>query len=194
MVSTSSSGRSVRPWLTWGVPISVLVLLAAAAGGVAARTFYGTAPTAPPMAARPVASVPQGDGVVALTPGANEHPDHETVRWLLQFHFGSINLKRYDQWKTTVVSAKVKDMPERRWRDEYGTTTDHDIQVHWIETGPDQALRVMLSFTSWQDPSHGPPGKHVPCLRWRVTYPLVHEADGLHLDTTLPGSSLADPC
>lgn len=197
MAPNPSSGRFGHPWLTWGAPIAILVLLVAAAGGIAARSLLppvtGSAPPSNPSAAGP-AVVPRGDDVVVLSPGAADHPDHETVRWLLQFHFGSINQKRYDQWKTTVVSLKVKDMPERRWRDEYGTTQDRDIHVYWIETGPDQALRVMLSFTSLQDPKHGPPGKKVPCLRWHVTYPLVHDPDGLRLDTTLPGSSLSDPC
>lgn len=135
-----------------------------------------------------------GSGRVELSPSAADHPDHAAVRILLQTHFNSINLKRYDRWKTTVVEEKQRRQPESAWREEYRTTRDGSIRIVRIMPGPDDSFRVLLTFTSTQDPSDAPPSMQVPCLRWRVVYPVVRESGGLRFGTGLPGSSLSRPC
>jgi hypothetical protein len=183
--------------LTWGVPLAVLVLLAAVAGGAITRTLYARADRAEPTAPLPTSPKPTeqpGSSVVELLPGAQEHADHETVRVLLQTHFDAINVRRYDTWKTTVVSERRRQLPESKWRAAYGSTHDGSVKVHWIESGPDDSLRVMLTVTSVQNPTDAPPTMRVPCLRWRSVYPLVQDSGGLRLDTALPGNSLFEKC
>jgi hypothetical protein len=197
--STASARGSNHTWLKWGVPVAVLILLVASAAGVAVRIIYSgslRASAAQDTSGGPNQVVaPPGSPVVQFSPAAAQHPDYGTVRSLLQIHFDSINIKRYDQWKTTVVSAKQRELPEPKWRDEYATTSDGTIQVHWIEPGPDGSLRVLLTFTSTQDPRDAPPNLPEPCLRWRVVYPMVQESGGLLLNTSgLPGSALVDRC
>ncbi|MDR7300883.1 hypothetical protein [Haloactinomyces albus] len=135
-----------------------------------------------------------GSARVKLSPSAAEHPDHAAVRILLQTHFNSINLKRYDRWKTTVVAEKQRRLPESSWRAEYRTTRDGSIRVLRIMPGPQDSFRVLLTFTSTQAPSDAPPSMQVPCLRWRVVYPVVRDSGGLRFGVGLPDSSLPRPC
>lgn len=195
-----STGNSGNPWLKWGVPLAIVVLVAAALSGLAGRSFYedGNASAAPPDGASPSGTEPvtppAQPGSIVLTEDASEHPDHETVRWVLQTHFDAINFHRYDTWKTTVVAAKQAELPEEKWKREYASTRDSDIVVHRIESGADDSLRVLLTFTSRQDPEDSPDGLS-PCVRWRVVYPLVQESGGMRLDTgRLPGSSRYNQC
>lgn len=143
-----------------------------------------TSATEPPTA-------PEG---IQLSGDARSHPDHETVRWLLQTHFDAINFRRYDTWKTTVVTAKHLELPEGKWYSAYGSTRDSHVRVHRIESGVDDSLRVLLSFTSRQDPQDAP-DQSSECLRWQVVYSLVQDSAGLRLDTSrLPGSFRYTPC
>jgi hypothetical protein len=179
----------------WGVPVTALILLAAAVGGLGVRKLYATPPsaTAAPVP-KPQVQEPGADTVV-LSPAAAEHPDSRLVQSLLQIYFSSINNKRYDQWATTVVAEKQQELPESKWRDAYATTTDGSITVYEIETGPNESLRVLLAFTSVQDPSRAPAQLRAPCVRWRVAYPLVQDSGGLRLDASqLPGSVAVAPC
>lgn len=195
MPPTRSTGNRISPWLKWGVPLAVVVLVAAVLGGLAGRSLYedDNASAAPPDGTDP-APPRAHPGSIVLTEGAKAHPDHRTVRWLLQTHFDAINFHRYDTWKTTVVAAKQAELPEEKWNREYASTRDSDIVLHRIEPGADDSLRVLLTFTSRQDPENSP-NKQSPCLRWRVVYPLVHESGGMRLDTSgLPGSFRYTPC
>lgn len=197
MRATARPGRSGLAWWKWGVLV-VAVLLAAVIAGVALRAWYGEsaredAASAGPSTARQPGKEP-GSGRVELSPSAADHPDHVAVRILLQTHFNSINLKRYDRWKTTVVAEKQRRQPESSWREEYRTTQDGSIEVLRIMPGPEGSLRVMLTFTSTQHPSDAPPSVQSGCLRWRVVYPVVRDAGGLRFGVGLPDSSLARPC
>lgn len=189
MSPISSTGHSGISWLKWGAPLVVLVFAAATAGGVALRTHYGNADTAGVTEpATPPATAPAAPGRIEFSADANAHPDHETVRWLLETHFNAINFRRYDTWKTTVVAAKQRELPQNKWFREYASTQDSDIRVHRIESGAKDSLRVLLTFTSVQDPEDSP-DKASGCLHWRVIYPLVQDSGGLRLDTSrLPGS------
>ncbi len=179
------------------MPVAVLVLITASVTGVALRTLYsgpqgvgvpGSPPPGPPEAQ-------PGSPLVQFSPGAAEHPDFGTVRSLLQIYFDSINLGRYDQWKTTVVTARQRERPEPVWRDEYATTRDGNIMVQRIEPGPDRSLRVLLTFTSVQDPADAPQQMRAPCVRWSAVYPLVNETGELLLDTNrFPGSTRVSSC
>jgi hypothetical protein len=196
-VPSTYAGRSVSPWLKWGLPVTAVVLLAAVVGGLGARHLYGQPPKAVVTPASPVQTpVPQpGADTVVLSPAAAEHPDSRMVQSLLQIYFSAINNKRYDQWATTVVAEKQQELPEGKWRDAYATTVDGSITVYEIETGPNESLRVLLTFTSVQDPSRAPVQLRAPCVRWRVAYPLVQDSGGLRLDASqLPGSAAVDPC
>lgn len=160
--------------------------------------WYGNPPRGTSVAPAPSTSAAPGGqpgpGRVELSRSVARHPDHAAVRILLQTHFNSINLKRYDRWKTTVVPEKQRRQPESAWRDDYESTRDGSITVRRLVPGPRDSLRVMLSFTSTQDPADAPPSMRVECLRWRVVYPIVRASGGLRLGVGLPGSSLFLPC
>ena len=181
-----------RPWLAWGVPAVVAVLLAAVATGVLLRTGRAQSPPPPPSGPRlPAPASP----LVRFSPAALEHPDSARVRQVLQIHFDAINLKSYEQWTPTVVERKRRELPEAKWRSGYSTTRDTDIVVVRIEPAADRSLRVLMTFDSHQDPAQAPPQLRAPCVHWRVAYPLIHQGRVLQLDTgRFPGSALAGPC
>ncbi|WP_344929547.1 hypothetical protein [Saccharopolyspora gregorii] len=195
MQSYSPAGRSQHSWWKWGVPIAALVLIAAGVGGVAAQQYYPDSVSAgidPGVPGQPESSEYAN---IEFTPDAEAHPDHADIRWTLQMHFNAINTRRYETWKTTVVAAKQQQLPEDKWQREYATTRDAAIKVHRIEPGPDDSVRVLMTFVSTQDPKDAPAGMQSACLRWRVVYPMVVDGGGFRLDTnSLPGSALAVPC
>ncbi|WP_433871899.1 hypothetical protein [Saccharopolyspora sp. CA-218241] len=185
----------MRSWLKWAVPTTALVLAAAIGGGLAAREQYGTSIQGiTPASPESVAPEPVPGGL-AFTADAAAHPDQGIVRALLEVHFDAINGRDYDGWKSTVVPAKWREQPRDEWLQAYRTTHDSDVVVHRIERTPDGTLRVLLTFTSTQDPAQAPPQLAEPCIRWRVVYPLVPDEGGLRLDINrFPGSALLDPC
>ena len=193
MQSNSPSGPR-HSWLKWGVPIAVLVLLAAGAGGVAAQRFYPGDPV--PISLPGIPAEENSEfATIELTPDAQAHPDHEDVSWTLRMHFNAINTRRYETWKATVVAAKQQQLPEDKWLEEYSTTRDAAIKVHRIEPGPKDSLRILMTFVSTQNPDDAPAGLKASCLRWRVVYPMVVDSGAFRLDTSsLPGSALAVPC
>lgn len=174
------------------MPLALAVLLAAVAAGAALR---GGRPGAP----APAPSGPQLPAPVAplvrFSPGALDDPDSARVRQVLQIHFDAINFKSFEQWEPTVVASKRREKTESQWRSDYATTRDTDIVVVRIEPGPDESLRVLMTFDSYQDPKHAPPQLRLSCVHWRVVYPLVRQGRVLQLDTgRFPGSALASPC
>lgn len=196
MPATSSLGRPGSAWPKWTVPLVVLVLLGAVAGGIAIRLRYGQPADAPAQPApTPTRAQEQpGSSRVVLSEGAAEHPDHGAVRILLQTYFDSVNVTRYDRWKTTVVPAKQRQQPKDQWMENYRSTSDGSIRIHRITGGPDDSLRVLLSFTSVQDPSDAPSTMQVGCLRWRTVYRIVRYSGGLRLGVGHPGNALFRPC
>ena len=185
--------RSRSPWLARGVPLALVVLLAAVAAGALLRSGRAGAP-APPAPSGPRLPAPVAP-LVRFSPRALEHPDSARARQVLQIHFDAINVKSFEQWKPTVVPSKRREKTESQWRSDYATTRDTNIVVVRIEPAPDESLRVLMTFDSHQDPKHAPPQLRVPCVHWRVVYPLVRQGRVLQLDTgRFPGRALVSPC
>lgn len=194
MQSNSPAGRSPHSWLKWGVPIAVIMLLAAGVGGLAAQRYY-VEPTGVPGIAGGMSQQSDQLANPEFTPDAEAHPDSADIRWTLQMHFNAINMRRYETWKATVVEEKQRQLPEGKWQQEYATTRDAAVKVHRVEPGPKDSLRILMTFVSTQDPHDAPPGLESSCLRWSVVYPMVVDAGGFRLDTnSLPGSALAVRC
>ena len=135
-----------------------------------------------------------GPDTVQLTADASLHPHAEEIRELLQRHFSAINRGDYEVWKTTVVQARVQEMPQSKWRAEYESTQDGSIYVHRVDPVAGGALRVMLSLVSVQDPSKAPPEMRASCIRWRVVYPLVPENGNWKINHGLYNSARTARC
>lgn len=181
-----------RSW-KWAIPLAVLVLLAAAGGGVLARQVYRAEAESAPH--NPGAGPQGSSGLVRFSQAAAEHPDRDVVSDLLERYFTAINHRDYAGWKSTVTPEKWEELPPDKWDEEYASTRDKGVRVHRVETGANGILRVQLSFTSHQDPNDAPPQLPQSCVRWWVVYPLVPEDDGLRINTSgLPGSALVGRC
>jgi hypothetical protein len=179
----------------WPVVAVVVVALLTAGGSWLARDRYL-------VATQPVRqAVLPGDGElspdeqpgsrsVEATADATTHPLYETVRQLLQTYFDAINGKRYDRWKTTVSKRRIEVQPQDDWEFAYRSSRDGSIVVYRIESGPTDSARVMLGFTSVQDPQDAPLELPVDCIRWRVIFPLTVEDGTWKLDS---GPTAASP-
>ncbi|GAA4860974.1 hypothetical protein [Saccharopolyspora rosea] len=172
------------------VLLAVVVLAAAAAGGLALRRLYPDA--APERTEQPAPDGPEP--LITFRPDVLAHPDFPTVRWVLETYFNAINFRQYDTWKTTVVRAKWRELPEKTWRQAYSSTHDGDVVLQRIEPDPDGTLRVMLTFTSTQDPDKAPSSAPSPCLRWNVVWLLVPEDGAFKLDVGNTANSIFQPC
>ncbi|KGI79770.1 hypothetical protein IL38_21465 [Actinopolyspora erythraea] len=185
--------------MLWAVPLTVVALLGAVAGGFFARHLYAVMDEASeplPESSTVPSPVPEPPGLesVMLSEAAQRHPDSKAVRDLLQRHFDAINESHYPKWRTTVVRAKRINQPLAQWLQEYRTTEDGTIEVHRIAPGPGRTLRVVMSFISTQDQDHAPKSVPAECLRWRVVYRIVPEGEQLRLGQGLPESSLPRRC
>ena len=181
-------------WLKWGAPLAIAVLLGAVVGGL--LLDRATARPSAASAGQVPKAQPQNSGLteIEFSPDAQAHPDSSKIHWTLQLHFNAINLRQYDTWKNTVVQAKQRQLPEAKWKREYESTRDSAIKVHRIEPGPNDSLRLLLSFVSTQKPSDAPSGLKEPCLNWSVVYPVVLDSGAFRVDVTPPGAAVARPC
>ncbi|RRO19250.1 hypothetical protein EIL87_03815 [Saccharopolyspora rhizosphaerae] len=193
----------MRSWLTWGIPLAVVVLLAAGTGGVLLARFlhFGGdeqrvqgGPSVPGVRAdqQPVVS----RSGVEYSPDAAAYPDQRIIEGLLDNYFDGINRKNYELWKSTVPPSKWRELPQSKWFDDYDSTRDHDMKVHRIDPGQDRSALVMLSFKSEQDLEDAPPQVKAHCVQWDVVYPVVVDENGnAVLDISkLPNSAIAAPC
>lgn len=169
--------------------IAVLIVVVAlmVGGGLAARELYRqpeqtlAAVTLPSSTALPLAEQP-GPATVELTLDAAAHPQHEDVRVLIQQYFDSINSRNYEAWKGTVTRARVQSKPPAKWKSEYQSTKDGSILVYRIDSLPKGDLRLLVAFTSTQDPSAAPPELPAPCLHWNLVLPVTLEGGHLRVD------------
>jgi hypothetical protein len=192
-----SNDQLRRPRARWLLPTVLVVVAVAAAAGVLARDLYqrplqtgagevvssSGGPSTVPRSEQP------GERVVRLSVDAGLHPDGERVRILLQQHFDAINGHKYQQWRETVTSERVRRVPEAKWQSDYQTTTDGTIFVHRIEASSTERLRVMISFVSLQDVSKAPAELQSDCIKWRVVYPMQEEAGALRVDIGPEGTA-----
>ena len=168
----------------------VVVVSLVVGGGLLARELYRTPDqrpetmlALPSTTARPLAQQP-GPGTVELTPDAAVHPQHEAVRQLLQTYFDAINSLDYEQWKTTVTKTRIQAKPRADWLKDYASTKDGSILVYRIDAVSEQDLRVLIGFTSVQDPAKAPDElRDASCIQWRLVLPLTQEAGHWKVDT-----------
>ncbi|KAA2264319.1 hypothetical protein F0L68_07825 [Solihabitans fulvus] len=186
-MSPAQASRASARWL-W--PVVALVVATSVAGGLLAREYYHRPQdqTPRPVAVQPSVqqSVPRseqpGDGAVKLSIDAAAHPDGEQVRAMLQRMFDAINSRQYAAWLAVVSARRSVPIAEEAWQSGYETTRDGTILVQRIETTGDSNLHVLLSFVSTQKPEKAPAEMPLPCLRWRVVYPMVFERGVLKFD------------
>lgn len=173
----------------------LVVVIVAASAGLVARQLYAEPEQPLPEAVLPsdgsvAPSAQPGPPEVAATTDATAHPLFRTVRDLLQTYFDAINAKHYDQWRTTVTRKRILNQPEHKWRSDYRSTQDGSIVLYRIETGPERSARVLLAFTSTQDPQDAPLELPERCIRWKVVFPLTMEGGDWKLDA---GPTSASP-
>lgn len=170
----------------WVLPVVLVVVIVTAAAGLVARAVY-TRPADEAAAAVPPNQTPPaeepGDATVTATTDAGAHPLYETMRGLLQTYFDSINGRHYDQWRTVVSARRARLQPDKDWRVAYQSTKDGSIVMYRIETGPPDTARILLSFTSVQDPRDAPPELPEHCIRWKVVFPVAFEDNAWKLDS-----------
>ncbi|WP_156038738.1 MULTISPECIES: hypothetical protein [Actinoalloteichus] len=198
MAPRQSAGPRTSGFPLLIVSLAVIAVVLGALVGALGRSWYAgddegeapageaTSPVEPPA--------PDGPVRVELTPDARAHPDHEAILALVSAHFESINARDYGSWATTVVERRVRDTSEEDWLSRYRSTRDDHVVVHRVEQGPEDSLRVLMTFVSGQDLADAPPEMPAECVHWRVVYPLVVEGGELRLDSGRPGSSSPGAC
>ncbi|MFB9909134.1 hypothetical protein [Allokutzneria oryzae] len=184
----------------WLLPVVLVAAVLAVGVGLGIRELSNRQPETqvasvlpPETSSRNPANRP-GPDTVQLTADAAGHPHAEEIRELLQRHFSAINRGDYEVWKTTVVSARVQEMPPSKWRAEYESTQDGSIYVHRVDTTSGGALRVMLSLVSVQSPNKAPPELRADCIVWHVVYPLVQDSGNWKINHGLYNSSRNARC
>lgn len=182
----------------WLVPLVLLVAVAAVAGGIALRDFYHQEPAGTAALSGTVDERfqrPPGSTTVRLTPDAALHPEQASVRALVQQYFDAINAGDYRRWSETVTDERVSSKPESVWQQEYASTTDGGAVVYRISSAGAGRLRILLAFTSVQDPDDAPEDFARRCIRWKVVFGLTAEDGRWKLDAGQTASSpQKDPC
>lgn len=180
----------------WLVPVVIAVAVVAVAAGVAARALYVEEPsrgTASPARGAP-ATAP-GASVVRLTQDAARHPEQASVRHLVQEYFDAINDGDYQRWARTVTEERVNSKPESVWHQEYASTTDGGAVIYRISSAGTGRLRILLAFTSVQDPGDAPQDFARRCIRWKVVFGLAADEGQWKLDAGQTAASpQKDPC
>jgi hypothetical protein len=125
---------------------------------------------------------PPGPPDVRPTPDAAEHPLYPQVRQMLQDYFDGINKRNYAQWRSAVTRIRAQDMAEAKFKADYASTKDGSIVVYRIETAPQQALRVLVSFTSTQSAEDAPQELPKECIEWHVVLPVTKEDNKWRID------------
>lgn len=167
----------------WLLPVLLVTVIATAVGALVARSVYAGQESVPPPAVEPSpSSVPPseqpGTSEVKGTVDATAHPLYRPLRDLLQRQFDAINARDYESWASTVTDERREQMPEKKWQNDYQTTTDGSIVIYRIEVVGDDDVRVLLHFTSTQDKEYAPPELQVECIHWNVVYAFTNERDG----------------
>lgn len=193
VVGVDPNGGVLIRWLPL---LAGVVALLAVAGGLLTRSVYRPVPVV--ASPGPASGVDLGPAPGPLGPRlsieAAGHPRSAKIRSLLLLHFESINTRNYEVWKTTVVNRRIKESPERIWREQLAGTKDGSVLIHRVEPAPGEALVVLITFVSTQRPDLAPTATPLGCLRWNVVYSMVRENGALRLDSGQPNSSYSSPC
>jgi hypothetical protein len=172
------------------LPIAVLiVLLAAAVGGVGSWYAVQKAPvghqsaiapasspaTSPPPSQSTASSSPSpspsapspspSDTLVSLAPAAAGYPDAVAVQPVITEYFLAINSRDYTGYLTTQSPGNA--LTEQQFQTGFRSTVDSGVLVTSITTAPDGRPAADISFTSRQQPQDGPDGES--CTNWQVT-------------------------
>lgn len=135
-----------------------------------------------------------GPTLVTLAAQALAHPDGEPVRRLLQQHFDAITVGDFDSWIGTVTEEQAAGTDRAVWQRQYRSTRDGSIRVQHIQPELGGGLRVLIAFTSVQDPMDAPADAPFRCLRWWVSYPVVFESGALRIAPSDPDNSQHAAC
>jgi hypothetical protein len=197
-VTTSTPARQ-----RWLIPTLIVLLSLTIGGGLLVRELYrpvsaetpgqSLISSAPVTTTLPPAQQP-GPRVVGLTTDAAVHPQSAAVRALLQNYFDSINKRDYHLWTVAVSADRRATKTETEWKSDYKSTYDGSILAYRIETVGVGQLRVLVGFTSVQDVKDAPVGMPEPCIRWRLTLPVVMESGSLRVDITTTNAPEHEKC
>jgi hypothetical protein len=164
----------------WLLPVLLITVIATALGGLLTRDLYADPPSAtvPPVVEPSTPPTEQpGPSAVQGTTDAVGHPLYGTVQRLLQTYFDGINSKDYDRWASAVTLERQKLLRPEKWHADFQSTQDGSIVVYRIETETDDTARVLLTFTSTQDPASGPLELPVGCIHWNVVWAFALDED-----------------
>lgn len=166
----------------WLTPVLVVVAALTVSGGLLAQEFYdgdsGTGHAAggvhrAPTSSTPAAQHTDGSAMVDVTTAVAENPAGDEIRALLRDYFDAINSSDYQQWASTVTSDWVRTKSASQWLAGYRSTHVNDVRAYRIEPIAGQRLRVLVGFTSTQDPEDAPVDLPVDCIRWHQALPVV---------------------
>ena len=171
----------------------LITVIATALGALVARSLYADPPPQTPAAVGPSqTSVPSseqpGSSEVRGLADATTHPLYNTLRGQLQKLFDAINKKDFKGYADTVTAERLAQTPEEQWLDSYSTTRDGSIVMYRIEAD-DRSARVLLKFTSTQDPAKAPTEMPYECLNWNVVYGFAKERGEWKLTAGLTAST-----
>lgn len=180
--------RAPRLWIAL---LAVVVITAAA--GLGAHYLYRdrTETTVTSIVAEGAASGSKtpsatggqpGSGTVAGTQDAVAHPQFAAIKDMTQDYFDGINQRNYEKFAGAITRARADQEPKSKFDHDFKSTMDRDILIYRIEAAPQGRLRVLLGFTSVQDPADAPPELQVPCINWHVVWPLVKDGNRWLID------------
>ncbi|HEX3789023.1 MAG TPA: hypothetical protein VHW44_14255 [Pseudonocardiaceae bacterium] len=179
--------RPDRPNRWWLAPVIGLVVLFAAGSGLAARTIYqraadtsvATGASTPPRTTGPSSASPAPNtGTVQLLADASAYPQSAQVAALLQTYFDAVNNGNYGLWRKSVITKLAQQNPEASWQAGRQTTSDRQISVFRIDAAPDDELRVLVTFTSRQEPAYAPQPDPTDCTHWQNIMSLARGSSG----------------
>jgi hypothetical protein len=167
--------------------MALIVLLAAAVGGVGSWYAVGKAPAAhqstiapsstpatslPPSQSTTSGSPPSpsapspgsSNTLVSLAPAAAGYPDAATIQPVITEYFLAINGRDYTGYLTTQSAGNAPT--EQQFQTGFRSTTDSHVVVTSITTASDGRPAADVTFTSRQQPQDGPDGES--CTNWQV--------------------------
>lgn len=166
----------------WLPPVLIVVVALAVSGGLLAQEYYDTGSNedgATRNSTTVTSSQPStsrarpGSSQVELSNAVASHPHGDEIHELLQDYFNAINQRDYGLWTSTVAADWARDKSERQWRSGYNSTHEGDAVVYRIDPVLEKQLRVLVAFTSTQDPEDAPADLPADCIRWHLALSVI---------------------